>query len=160
MPQPITSEIRLFPWGVVPPGWARCDGQILPIRGNEGLFRLLGDVFGGDGVSNFGLPDLRGRVAIGSGVHPRAARGGDETHALNAGEIPQHTHVPQASPRGGDISIAGNTVLAAEAFWARGGGRTTLLPKSIGQAGSGQAHDNMAPFLALNPCIALQGEFP
>jgi microcystin-dependent protein len=131
----------------------------LAATANEGLFRLLGNVFGGNGVSNFGLPDLRGRVVIGSGVHPRGSQGGDETHALDAHEMPPHLHLGQASPKGGDISISTNNVLASEAFWSKGGG-TTLLPETIGQTGGGQAHDNMAPFLALNFCIALKGEFP
>src|SRR6187549_3750585 len=98
MAEPFLSEIRMMSFVFPPKGWALCDGQLLPINQNQALFSLLGTTFGGDGRVNFALPDLRGRVPIhvGSG-HTLGERGGEQAHTLSIAEIPEHTHVVNAS---------------------------------------------------------------
>src|SRR5512147_3262759 len=98
MAEPFLSEIRIVSFQFAPKGWALCNGQLLPINQNQGLFSLLGTTFGGDGRVNFALPDLRGRVPIhvGSG-HTLGERGGEQAHTLSIAEIPQHAHVWSAS---------------------------------------------------------------
>src|SRR5512133_2445148 len=106
MSDPFMGEIRLVSFNFAPPGWALCNGQLLPINQNQGLFSLLGTTFGGNGQTNFALPDLRGRVPIhvGSG-HTLGERGGEQAHTLSISEIPEHTHVLQASPAEGNVPV-------------------------------------------------------
>src|SRR5207342_1474437 len=106
MPEPFLSEIRLFSFVFAPKGWALCDGQLLPINQNQGLFSLLGTTFGGDGRVNFALPDLRGRtpIHVGNG-HTLGERGGQEAHTLTIAELPEHTHVLSASSTDGNVPV-------------------------------------------------------
>ena len=100
MSEPFLAEIRIFGFNFAPRGWALCDGQILPINQNQSLYSLLGTMYGGDGRTSFGLPELRGRSPIhvgnsntsGSGNHTQGQKSGEETHVLTANESPQHTH--------------------------------------------------------------------
>src|SRR3954449_8782804 len=106
MAEPFLSEIRLMSFGFAPKGWAMCNGQLLPINQNQPLFALLGTTFGGDGRVNFALPDLRGRTPIHVGSsHTLGERGGEQAHTLNISEIPQHTHVLQASGTAGNVPV-------------------------------------------------------
>src|ERR687884_1393789 len=93
MAEPFLSEIRMFSFGFPPKAWAQCDGQVLPINQNQGLFSLLGTTYGGDGRVNFALPNLQGRVPIhmGSG-HTLGERGGEQAHTLSIAETPTHVH--------------------------------------------------------------------
>src|SRR2546422_5353897 len=99
MAEPFLSEIRIMSFGYAPPGWAMCNGQLMPINQNQALFSLLGTTFGGDGRVNFGLPDLRGRVPIhvGNG-HVLGEKGGEQAHTVTISELPTHTHTAFASP--------------------------------------------------------------
>ncbi|MEA2444205.1 MAG: hypothetical protein QOJ12_1497 [Thermoleophilales bacterium] len=161
MNPPYLAEIRLFPWNVVPPGWAQCDGNLLPVRGNEDLFRLIGTTFGGDGTDNFGLPDLRGRAAVRGGpALPLGRADGEETHTLTAAEMPSHTHVPQAATEEGDTSVPGGTLLASAPLYGTTGRATTLRAGTVSTAGGGEPHTNVQPFLALGYCIATRGAQP
>ena len=97
--EPILGEVRIFAGNFAPRGWAFCDGQLLPIASNSALFSLLGTMYGGDGRTTFGLPDLRGRVAMSAGRHPgsnynyiQGQRGGLEQRVLNTLQLPQHSH--------------------------------------------------------------------
>ncbi|MGJ0486817.1 MAG: phage tail protein [Methylomicrobium sp.] len=168
MAEPFLSEIRLMSFQFAPKGWALCNGQLLPINQNQGLFSLLGTTFGGDGRVNFALPDLRGRVPIhvGSG-HTLGERGGEQAHTLTIAELPEHTHVLNASsavgnsvnPRFGTVGH----VLAQDpgnAYSPSLQNGAALNAGSVVNAGGSQAHLNMQPFLTLNFCIALQGIFP
>lgn len=162
MAEPFLSEIRIMSFVFPPKGWALCNGQLLPINQNQGLFSLLGTTFGGDGRVNFALPDLRGRVPIhvGSG-HTLGERGGEQAHTLSIGELPTHTHVLSGSPTNANTPIAVNNVLAAaNNVYATATNLTALGSSSVANVGGSQAHLNMEPFLTLSFCIALQGIFP
>ena len=164
MSEPFLAEIRIFGFNFPPRGWATCDGQTLPINQNQSLYSLLGTTYGGDGRTDFALPDLRGRHPVhraGSGF-PLGGKAGEETHALQLGEIPSHDHVLQGSSDNATSTDPGGAVLAR----ATGNAYRTpsnlvpMHPDVIGNAGAGQGHDNMQPFQVLNYCIALQGLFP
>lgn len=164
MAEPFLSEIRLMSFVFPPKGWALCNGQLLPINQNQGLFALLGTTFGGDGRVNFALPDLRGRVPIhvGSG-HTLGERGGEQAHTLSINEIPTHTHVLRASSSDANIVSPTGNVLARSDAKIPFRDPTNLVamgPTSVTNTGGSQAHLNMQPFLTLSFCIALQGIFP
>jgi microcystin-dependent protein len=164
MAEPFLSEIRIMSFVFAPKGWALCNGQLLPINQNQGLFSLLGTTFGGDGRVNFALPDVRGRapIHVGSG-HTLGERGGEQAHTLSIAELPTHTHVLQATQAAGQNTPSNTTVLAKSNPQAVYGGATNLAamdPASVTNTGGSQAHLNMQPFLTLSFCIALQGIFP
>ena len=163
MAEPFLSEIRIMSFEFAPKGWALCNGQLLPINQNQGLFSLLGTTFGGDGRVNFALPDLRGRVPIhvGSG-HTLGERGGEPAHTLSISELPEHTHVFNANSGAGTAPNPPNG-LAAKAPTNQYGPPNSLVAMNAGMSlntGGSQAHLNMQPFLTLNFSIALQGIFP
>jgi microcystin-dependent protein len=160
--EPFLSEIRIMSFNFAPKGWAKCDGQLLPINQNQALFSLLGTTFGGDGRVNFALPDQRGRTAIHVGSeNTLGERGGEQAHALSIAEIPTHVHVANASSENATIDAPAGDLLASGANqYAPPPGNTTLQPQTIGNVGGSQAHLNMQPFLSLTFCIALQGIFP
>ncbi|MGN6184627.1 MAG: phage tail protein [Thermoanaerobaculia bacterium] len=165
MAEPFLSEIRIMSFVFAPKGWALCNGQLLPINQNQGLFSLLGTTFGGDGRVNFALPDLRGRVPIhvGSG-HTLGERGGEQGHTLSIAELPQHTHVLNATTVLSDTSTASNTVMLAQSaganLYGAAANLVAMAPNQVANVGGSQAHLNMQPFLTLSYCIALQGIFP
>lgn len=162
MAEPFLSEIRLFSFNFAPKGWALCNGQLLPINQNQALFSLLGTTYGGNGQTNFALPNLQGRVPIHfGGSHTLGETGGEQNHTLTQAELPPHTHVARASPANADSPVPGNNLLAsANNLYTSPLNLTALLPASVSSAGGSQAHLNMQPFLTLNFCIALQGIFP
>ncbi len=162
MAEPFLSEIRIFSFGYAPRGWAFCNGQLLPINQNQALFSLLGTTYGGNGQTNFALPDLRGRVPIsfGSG-HLLGENGGEQAHTLSISELPTHTHVLGAQSANATTPIpAGNLLAAANNLYAAPTNLTPLSPTMVTNVGGSQAHLNMQPFLTLTFCIALQGIFP
>ena len=162
MAEPFLSEIRIMSFGFPPKGWALCDGQLLPINQNQALFSLLGTTYGGNGQTNFGLPNLQGRTPIhmGSG-HTLGEVGGQQAHTLTQSEMPLHTHVVNASPTNGNSVQPNNTVMAgALNVYRAPDSLTTLRPDAVTNVGGSQAHLNMQPFLVLNFSIALQGIFP
>lgn len=163
MAEPFLSEIRIMSFVFAPKGWALCNGQLLPINQNQGLFSLLGTTFGGDGRVNFALPDLRGRVPIhvGSG-HTLGERGGEPAHTLSIAELPTHTHVLNGTSASGDkVTPTGNLLANNLNFGYHSPSNLGAMnPGSITSVGGSQAHLNMQPFLTLSFCIALQGIFP
>jgi microcystin-dependent protein len=164
MAEPYLAELRIFGFNFPPRGWAFCDGQILPISQNQSLYSLLGTTYGGDGRTTFALPDLRGRSAVhrGDGV-TLGQKAGQEAVVLTTGEIPAHTHTVQASSDPAAAPVASARVMADSAPNENYHGPTNLVPLHAGtvaNAGSGQGHDNMQPFLTLTVCIAVSGLFP
>jgi len=166
MADPFMTEIRIMSFNFPPRGWAFCDGQLLPINQNQPLFALLGTTFGGNGQTNFALPDLRGRIPIhvGSG-HTLGERAGEQAHTLNIAELPTHIHTLTASSTDGNAPVPfgpGGNVLARTVnnIYGPPNNLTALVAGTITNTGGSQAHVNMQPFLALSFCIALVGIFP
>ncbi len=162
MAEPFLAEIRIMSFVFAPRGWALCNGQLLPINQNQALFSLLGTTYGGNGQTDFALPDLRGRTPLHVGNnHILGERLGEQMHALSISELPTHTHVVQGTNTGGGQN-PNNNVLAATGANSYGAA-TNLAAMAAGMiAGTGgsQPHLNMQPFLVLSACIALQGIFP
>jgi microcystin-dependent protein len=152
-------------FGYAPTGWAMCNGQLLPINQNQALFSLLGTTYGGNGQTNFALPDLRGRVPIhvGSG-HTLGEQGGEQAHTLAILEIPEHAHVALASSAAASTAVPSGGVLLATSVnyeeYRPPSALVAMNPATVTNVGGSQAHLNMQPFLAINFCIALQGIFP
>lgn len=165
MAEPFLSEIRLMSFVFPPRGWALCNGQLLPINQNQGLFSLLGTTYGGDGRVNFGLPDLRGRVPIhvGSG-HTLGEKAGEQAHTLTSAEMPTHTHTLNASGVSATATIptTAHHIATAPGFEAYrpASSLVAMGNGTVTNTGGSQAHLNMQPFLTLSFCIALQGIFP
>jgi microcystin-dependent protein len=163
MAEPFLCEIRLMSFNYPPKGWAFCNGQFLPINQNQTLFALLGTTFGGNGQTNFALPDLRGRLPIhvGSG-HILGERGGEQSHTLSIAEIPQHNHMLEGTQADGttDDPTGGVPARSLPNLYGPPNNLVPLSQSSVSNAGGSQAHLNMQPYLTLNFVIALQGIFP
>jgi len=166
---PFIGEIRIFGFSFAPVGWALCNGQLLSISQNTALFSLLGTYYGGNGTSNFALPNLQSRVPIhmgkGSGLslYSIGQAGGVENVTLTAAEMPVHSHSLHAEVGEATTDVANGHALAKSTspiYGNREGLLAVLKAKSIGDAGDGQPHTNIQPYLTLNFCIALQGIFP
>ena len=169
---PFVAEIRIFPFNFAPKGWAWCDGQLLPLSQNTALFSLLGTTYGGDGKSNFALPDLQGRAPMhpgqgpGLSLHDLGETGGSETVALLESEIPAHSHVLTASNLTADYPTPGavSSFARVETDNLYQNNTTTNLvsmsDQALAPAGGDQPHNNLQPYLTFYFCIALQGVFP
>jgi len=175
---PFVAEISIVAFNFAPKGYATCDGQILPLSQNTALFSLLGTTYGGNGQSNFALPDLQGRAPMhheqGPGLSNRSLGevGGTETVTLLTTEIPVHTHnlVPAINAGGPATSINPDNTMPGVAqgtdlLYSATAGAGSLKPMTITNpntipTGGGQPHNNMQPYLSLNFIIALQGIFP
>ena len=169
MADPFVAEIRIFPFNFAPRGWAWCDGQLLPLSQNTALFSLLGTTYGGNGKSNFALPDLQGRAPMhpgqgpGLSLHDLGEVGGSETVTLLESEIPSHSHALNASAADGfDQSPVGNRMATGVGIgqYATPGALTQLSALALSPAGGDQPHNNMQPYLTFYFNIALQGVFP
>lgn len=170
MSEPFLGEIRMFAGTFAPNGWAFCNGQIMPIQQNTALFSLLGTNYGGNGTSNFGLPNLQGCVPIhwgqGPGLSDRVIgeSGGAATVTLISAEMGAHSHAPAA------VSGAGNLLPPTNAYWATSSTRdkqfanvapnVTMLPNILDPVGGNLPHNNQFPILVVNYIISLAGLFP
>jgi microcystin-dependent protein len=177
---PFLSEIRMFSFNFPPQGWAFCNGQLLPINQNQGLFALLGTTYGGNGQTNFALPNLRGRTPIHFGsAHDLGEAAGSTSVTINIQQLPTHTHFMQGSTAVVAASAANSTPGAsgtkylAPSIASIQGGQTSPVqlyggaaslgamdPNSCTPVGGSQPHNNMMPYLTMSYCIALQGIFP
>lgn len=168
MSQPYIGEIRSFGYTFAPRGWLACDGQLLPIAEFEALFSIIGTTYGGDGITTFGLPDLRGRGAVGWGQGPGLPQVflgesfGVEEVFLTTSTMPAHTHAVGATSAAGTQQSPGGGVPAASplAQYAGGAPQGTLDPAFVGSGGGGQPHENRDPYVGLIYCIAVEGVFP
>lgn len=173
MADPFVAEIRIFPFNFAPRGWAWCNGQLLPLSQNTALFSLLGTTYGGDGKSNFALPDLQGRAPMhpgqgpGLSLHDLGETGGSETVTLLESEIPAHAHAARASNQQGDVQQPTPTTSLARPVGALpyvpgspAPPLVSMAPESLPPAGGDQPHNNMQPYLTFYFNIALQGVFP
>lgn len=172
MADPFVAEIRIFPFNFAPRGWAWCDGQLLPLSQNTALFSLLGTTYGGNGMSNFALPDLQGRAPMhpdqgpGLSLHDLGETGGSETVSLLESEIPAHSHTSRASNYPADYPAPrGDAVLCKipgeNSFHTQMGTTgVAMAANALPPAGGDQPHNNMMPYLTFYFCIALQGVFP
>lgn len=169
MGTPYIGEIRMFGGNFAPAGWAFCDGQLLPIADNDALFTLIGTTYGGDGLTTFALPDLRGRIPVHQGTGPGLSTrvigesGGVENVTLTLNQLPVHSHAPRATTNPGGAGPSG-------AIWAKAANEVyddetlsdlvPMLNTLVQVTGGGRPHDNMAPFLAVSFIISLYGIFP
>jgi microcystin-dependent protein len=145
-----------------PKGWALCNGQLLPINQNQALFSLLGTTYGGNGQTNFALPNLQGRVPnhFGSSF-TLGEQGGETAHTLNISELPSHTHTPTGNDTDPPTaSGAGGNLWGHVTGYYAASSNAAMNPAGVGNTGGSQPHENMSPYLALNFIIALQGIFP
>ena len=173
MSDPFIGEIRMFAGTFAPRNWAFCDGQVMSTNDNQALFSLLGTIYGGDGRTTYGLPDMRGRIPVHQGAGPGLTlrrlgfKLGEERVTLTEDEIPSHTHAFMASTQVADNSVLNGRVLGSQ---DDGDMPFILNPQpvniqamksdSVASSGGNQSHSNMMPYLCLNFIIALQGDYP
>jgi microcystin-dependent protein len=168
MADPFVAEIRIFPFNFAPRGWAWCDGQLMPLSQNTALFSLLGTTYGGDGKTNFALPDLQGCAPThpgqgpGLSLHDLGESGGSETVTLLESEIPTHSHALRGSNLISDSPTpAGNTLARFPgAYQTSTAGLVPMAAESLPPAGGDAPHNNLMPYLTFYFCIALQGVYP
>ena len=169
MSDQFVAEIRVFPFNFAPVGWAFCNGQLLPISQNTALFSLLGTYYGGDGKSNFALPNLQGNVPVGYGqgqglsIYDLGQSGGTQTVTLLTTQIPAHTHSLLADNiNGPDNNSPANAALSfpVNMYSNAASPLGQMASQAVGSVGGGQPHNNLMPFLTFNFCIALQGIYP
>jgi microcystin-dependent protein len=163
------AEIRIFPFNFAPRGWAQCNGQILSISQNTALFSLLGTNYGGNGTSNFGLPNFQGNAPIhqgqGTGLSPYAVgeTGGTPTVTLLGNQAPGHSHTFSGDPTAKkEVTGIANAAPAGaqNPAYSTAAPNTPMSPTMLVPAGGGLPHDNMQPYLTLNFCIATGGIYP
>ena len=163
---PTIAEISMFGGNFNPRLWANCDGQLLPISSNSALFSILGTTYGGDGRTTFGLPEMRGRVAVHTGTGPglttrqQGQRSGTETNTLTVAQLPSHGHAINAKmegttddPNGAFVAGDGTNAFGASSDLA-------MSNTSVANTGGSQAVNNMQPYMVVRYIIALQGVFP
>ena len=169
MSEPFVGEIRMFAGNFAPRGWAYCDGQLLAVSSNDALFSLLGTIYGGDGRTTFGLPDLRGRIPShagqGPGLSPRTlgAKAGTEKHTLTTVQLPSHAHVQQGTNDDAETTDPSGALyakLGTELLYRADGTNTQMDSQSVGNTGGSGSHDNVMPFLCVHFIIALFGIYP
>ena len=179
MSDPFLGQIELFPFNFAPVGWALCQGQLLSIPQNTALFSLLGTNFGGDGRSNFGLPNLQGTVAVSQGQGPGLSNydmgetEGSATVTLNTNTMPAHNHSVNANANTGITSAPAGAILATgpsigdgtfkktnSLYTAAASPSTALSSAAIALTGGSGPHNNMQPYLTLSYCICMRGVFP
>ncbi|SMG57667.1 phage tail protein [Paenibacillus aquistagni] len=164
MAEPFLGEIRVFAFNQIPKGWLPCNGQILPIPNNQALYSLLGTTYGGNGTTNFALPNLQGRVPVhvGNSVSAGEAQG-EAAHTLTINEMPAHTHELRASNEPGSTSKPQQAAFAqtgSSTHQYSSNANTFMSAAAMTPAGQSQPHNNMQPYTVLSFCIATIGIYP
>lgn len=170
------GEIRIFSFGMIPSGWHVCDGTILPVQQNQALFALIGNKYGGNGTTNFALPDLRGRTLVGSDQrnleYNIGKQGGLESATLTSTNVPIHTHSMEMANTPGAVGISTNRpaipttpatvspAVSANIYTTDISSSTFLAADTLDSAGGSTPHNNMQPFQVISYCIAIQGLWP
>ena len=167
---PYLGQISIFPYNFEPRGWALCDGRLMSISQNSALFSLLGTTFGGDGITTFALPDLRGRIVVGigngPGLTPRTLgeMSGTETNTLLVTNLPPHNHAIKAVTSEGNQNSPTNNLPAdtktLDKEYSSATANTTMNPTMVGNTGNGTPVNNMQPYTSIGYYIALQGVYP
>lgn len=169
MSEPFVGEIRMFAGNFAPRGWAFCDGQLLAVNQNDALFSLFGTIYGGDGRTTFGLPDLRGRIPLHAGNGPGltdrklGSKGGEETETLTLSQVASHNHtLPVASDQeSADTEQAVGNVLAGNGMQVYGTTHSlSLRSTALTNTGGSGSHTNLMPFLCVYFIVALFGVYP
>ena len=169
MSEPFVGEIRMFAGNFAPRGWAFCDGQLLAVSQNDALFSLLGTIYGGDGRTTFGLPDLRGRIPLhagtGPGLSPRrlGSKAGAENETLTTNQLASHSHdwnVNTANATGGAPQGKVLAKPVAMRIFRPQNQDSSLASTTIANTGGSQSHTNLMPTLCINFIIALVGIYP
>ncbi len=169
MSEPFVGEIRMFAGNFAPRGWAFCDGQLLAVSQNDALFSLLGTIYGGDGRTTFGLPDMRGRIPLHQGTGPGlsarrlGAKGGGENETLTTNQLASHTHDWNANTEDATGDAPQDAVLAKAVnlrFWEPAAPNASLASTTIANTGGSQPHTNLMPTLCVHFIIALFGIYP
>lgn len=169
MSEPFVGEIRMFAGNFAPRGWAFCDGQLLAVSQNDALFSLLGTIYGGDGRTTFGLPDMRGRIPLqqgtGPGLSPRrlGSKDGSEKETLTVNQLASHSHdfntntQPASEPGPQDRVLAEGVNIRPYRAETQ---NSSMAPNMIVDTGGSQPHTNLMPTLCVNFIIALFGIYP
>jgi microcystin-dependent protein len=175
MSQYYLGQVMMTGWGFASRGFALCNGQLLPIQQNSALFSLLGTYYGGNGTTNFALPNLQSRTPVGQGSsvdpgwqpapYPIGMTGGVENVTVLPTQMPSHTHTAQATTTPGDGRNQANggfaaSSMAGQPVYATAGGPTPLSPTTIGMTGGTGPHTNIQPYEAISFQIAMSGVFP
>lgn len=170
MSEPFVGEIRMFAGNFAPRGWAFCDGQLLAVSQNDALFSLFGTIYGGDGRTTFGLPDMRGRIPIhagqGPGLSPRrlGSKAGAEKVTLTVNQLPSHSHTVNAvSTSATETGPGANETLAQSVgydAYVPNQNPTSMNAGNVSNIGGSQSHENEMPYLCVNFIVALFGIYP
>lgn len=168
---PYLGQIAFVPYNFVPKNWASCDGQLLPIAQNQALFALLGTTYGGNGITTFALPDMRGRMLVHNGQAPGGPTnytmgqiGGTESVTLLVTQMPAHNHTVNAVTAEGNQNSPTNSLPAdtkvLDKEYSDAAANTTMKSTMINNTGGSQPHENRPPFITLKCIISLVGVFP
>jgi microcystin-dependent protein len=168
MSAPFLAEIRAFGFGFPPRNWALCNGQLMAINANTALFSLLGTTYGGNGISNFALPNLQSMVPLGFGTSPAGNTydpgqiGGHENVILTQDQMGAHNHALMGVNAAGTahFPVGAYGSASSNPYYAHDTAQQPLVATTVAQVGGGAAHTNIQPYLTISWCIALQGIYP
>lgn len=170
MSEPFVGEVRMFAGNFAPRGWAFCDGQLLAVSQNDALFSLFGTIYGGDGRTTFGLPDMRGRLPVHAGTGPGlsnrrlGAKGGTENVTLTTNQLPSHSHNIKASNQPATSTTPNSTSSVGKAVgydpYIQEPGNELMNSNNVSSIGGSRSHTNLMPFLCVNFIVSLFGIYP